>query len=470
MKKKDEKSSPLKAGIWYTISNFFVKGLIFLTMPIFTRIMSSNDVGQFSNISSWLNILTIIVTFQLYSSINAAKFKYKEDLNAYMSSILFLGSVITICFYIVVLFFRDFFVGFFCMDFLSINVIFIYLIFYPAIEIFQVKNRIDYNYKSTVFLSIGSFLLATLCGIFMVLISENKLIGRVLGYYIPLIVISIFVYIIIMFKGKSISKKYWKFSLVISFPLIWHLLAGTLLNSSDKIMITNIIGEDANAKYSVAYTCSMVISVLWNSMNAAWSPWAFEMMEKNDSQSLKKNVIPYFSFFCFVAVAFMLFAPDLLYIMGGKNYISAINVLPPVMLGYIFQFVYSLYINIEYYYRKQKYMAIGTIIAACINIFLNYIFIPRFGYVGAAYTTLIGYIVLFLIHYVIVKKMNYSYFYDIKFFLKGLTIMSVVTILLKNVYQYTVVRYMLIIAAFIAFIFMTMKNKKVISGFIKRAN
>ena len=56
----------LKAGFWYTFSNFLIKGIAFLTMPIFTRIMSKYDIGVFSNIISWFNILAIITTFLKY--------------------------------------------------------------------------------------------------------------------------------------------------------------------------------------------------------------------------------------------------------------------------------------------------------------------------------------------------------------------------------------------------------------------
>ena len=41
------KNKALKAGFWYTFSNFLIKGIAFLTMPIFTRIMSKYDIGIF---------------------------------------------------------------------------------------------------------------------------------------------------------------------------------------------------------------------------------------------------------------------------------------------------------------------------------------------------------------------------------------------------------------------------------------
>ena len=83
------KSKSLKAGIWYTISNFLVKGITFLLLPIFTRIMTSTDVGYFSNVMAWFNILAIITTFEVYSSVSIARFDYKDDLDTYVSSSLF---------------------------------------------------------------------------------------------------------------------------------------------------------------------------------------------------------------------------------------------------------------------------------------------------------------------------------------------------------------------------------------------
>ena len=79
----------------------------------------------------------------------------------------------------------------------------------------------------------------------------------------------------------------------------------------------------------------------------------------------------------------IMIAPEILYILGGEEYMQAVYVIPPVMIGYIAQMLYTLYVNIEYYNRKQKQIMAGTLIAAAINIILNLIFIPIFGYIAA---------------------------------------------------------------------------------------
>ena len=111
----------------------------------------------------------------------------------------------------------------------------------------------------------------------------------------------------------------------------------------------------------------------------------------------------------------IMIAPEILYILGGEEYMQAVYVIPPVMIGYIAQMLYTLYVNIEYYNRKQKQIMAGTLIAAAINIILNLIFIPIFGYIAAAYTTLVGYIVLLFVHYAFVRHMKLESIYDMKF-------------------------------------------------------
>ena len=458
----------LKAGFWYTICNFVVKGLAFLTMPIFTRIMNTSDIGMFSSITSWFSVLAIITTFEVYSSVSIARFDYKDNLDSYISSSLILGTLITSFFYVIVLVFNNFFQKLFMVDFITLNLMFIYLLVYPSIEMYLIKHRIKYSYIPTIVISLLNAILSTGISIILVLIMKDRLHGRIYGYFIPLIIIACIIYIILLKDGKIVSKKYWKYALKISFPLIWHLLAGYVLSSSDRIMITKLISTDANALYSVSYTISMVVSLLWTSMNNAWSPWAYEQMDKKEYSNLKRSSKPYTIFFLIVVFTFMLITPELLFLMGGKYYMQAKYVMPPVMVGYIFQFVYSLYVNIEFYHKKQKNIAFGTIIAATVNIVLNFIFIPIFGYVAAAYTTLIGYMLLFCIHFLFVRKLKCTWWYDSKFF--GIILLfSLVSIPIFNLlYAYSIIRYVLFVIIGVVLGIFVVKNYKELLKMLKK--
>ena len=103
----------------------------------------------------------------------------------------------------------------------------------------------------------------------------------------------------------------------------------------------------------------------------------------------------------------MLIAPEMLMIMGGENYISSMYVIPPVMLGCLFQYIYTMYVNIEQFMKKTVGMAFGSALAAIINVALNMLFIPKYGYIAAAYTTLVSYGFLLVFHYILVKELAY---------------------------------------------------------------
>ena len=447
----------LKSGIWYTIANFMARGVAFITTPIFTRLMAKADVGNYSNFASWLAILTSVITLDLYTSVTLAKFEFKEKINEYISSVLMLGSIVTAACFLFSLPFKGF-----ISERLNLNDLEFYLLFLvplvsPSLHMLQIKNRLEYKYKLSVSLSLGSTILAAFFGVLCVHFFQNKLTGRLVGNYTPLIILYVILYGYFLSKSHHISTEYWKYGLKISLPLIVHVLSGHLLSSSDRIMITSMCGSEYNALYTVAYTCSMVVSILWTSMNMAWSPWAFEQMDNANYKALKKASRPYLLFFGFVVFCFLLIAPDLLYIMGGKGYASAVWVIPPVMVAFVFQFVYSLYVNIETFNKKQKYIALGTSIAAVLNIVLNYLFIPVYGYVAAAYTTLVGYAVLFLIHFLLVSRMGMGHWYDTRFniaFVLGFLILmiGVQFLYLNNMIRYIIIAVLLAVSAATCFI------------------
>ena len=97
----------LKSGIWYTISNFLFRSIAFITAPIFSRVLSKDDYGQYNNIASWVAVMSILFACDIHSSIIRAKLDYEEDLPSYSFSALVLSNIITISFYIVFLIFGN---------------------------------------------------------------------------------------------------------------------------------------------------------------------------------------------------------------------------------------------------------------------------------------------------------------------------------------------------------------------------
>ena len=81
--------------------------------------------------------------------------------------------------------------------------------------------------------------------------------------------------------GHKFKFDYIKYAIPICLPFIPHLLSMTFLNSLDKMMITDIRGEEENALYTIAYQCSSVVTILVTSLNTAFAPWLGEKLHED---------------------------------------------------------------------------------------------------------------------------------------------------------------------------------------------
>lgn len=456
---KNDKPSLVKVGIVYTISNIIVKGMAFITTPFFSRILSQSEYGQFSNISSWISILITIITLDLFSSVSMAKYDYDKEIKQYMSSALLFGNIVTLLFYIVFELNMVWFEDILAMSRTYIRIMFVYFFFYPAIQIYLAKYRIYNEYKNVIKMTWMNTLVAVFSQVLLVLILSDKLLGRVLGNYAAVALFSIIPWAIIIYHGRSFSSKYYRHALRLAVPLIPHVLSGILLVSSDRIMINSICGSVDAGLYSLAYTISAIASVLLTSLNQAWVPWMYDRFE-TDREEIAEVMKPYTLLFFVFCCGLMLFGPEAVLVMGGKAYLPSRFVVPPVVLALLLQFVYTQYVNIEFYRKRNGFISVATIVATVINIGLNYLLLPVFGYMVAAYTTVIGYLVMVISHYCVVKFIiKEPPLYAGETFLIAIALSVVMMVLSLISYNITAMRLVLIAIYVGILVFGLLKNK-----------
>ena len=436
----NENAKALKSGFWYLIANFAVKAMALITTPIFTRLLTKEQFGDYSNWFSWTSIAVIVVTMSVESSLISAKFDYRNRINQYGLSLIGLVLLSTAIWTVVINSFAVFFSNIIGLKILYMNIMLLYCFFFAVINIFQISERYQYGYKKAVFVALLVAVCTTLLSILLVLNMQDALAGRVLGTVIPPVVIGLLLTIWFIRSGKSIDFSVWPYALKICVPFVPHLLSLTILNSVDRIMITKICGPTDNALYSVAYTCGHMVTILMTSLNSAFSPWLGDKLHDEQFSEIRKVSKYYIILFCVLAILLMLIAPEVLLILGGKSYLEAKYVMCPVAMGCICQFLYTLFVNVEQYKKKTVGMAFASVSAALLNYILNYIFIPRFGYVAAAYTTLAGYLFLLLIHMILVRKLGYMDVYSYSFVGIVTVVMIGISIGVNVLYGNTMIR------------------------------
>lgn len=459
--------APLKASFWFTITSVLQKGISFITVPIFTRLLTAEQFGLFNVYKSWLSIITIFATLSLHAGVfNNGMVKFENDRDTFTSSMQGLSSTITVTLFIIYLLSRNFWNKIFGLPTFLVIILFTEVLFFESLKLWSSKKRYVYKFKNLVIVTISMALINPIVGIGAVLLADNKGIARIVSFAFVQISISIIIYAYNFIKGKKFFvKKYWKFALAFNIPLIPHYLSSTVLSQADRIMINNFIGSDKAGIYSVAYSGSMVIKIIQSSINKSFVPWTYKTLKDKKYDRLAEISNHILIFVGLLVLLLILFAPEAISVLAPEEYHDSVWVVPPVAASVFFMFLYTLFANVEFYFEKNKFIMIASVIAAILNIGLNYLFLPIFGYLVAGYTTLISYIIYSLAHFLFVKKITREYLddkniYDYKFILISSIIILLLSLVALFLYNFVILRYIIIAVFLLSLFFNKDKIKK----------
>lgn len=394
----------VKSGIFFVVSQMLVRGITFLTTPIFTRLLSTEQFGEIRVYESWLQIAVPIMSLCLWKSVERAKYDMRDQFDAYTSATQNL-SYIAIAFMCgICLIFKDPIEKFCGMDDTLLYVAFGYIFGYTSVLYMNRREKQSMRYKFATTASMLLVIPATLFSIIWLYIGNlrgefDQLVHyRILGFYGPQAIGGIIIALIMALQGKKLfSRKYWKYGLLYSLPLIPEVLSIQIMNQADKIMIQNMIGKWETGIFAVATTVSFIIWILEDSVWNAWLPWFYEKISREESEDIQKPWVTVMQGFGIISWLLVLTAPEIVLILGGQKNMAAIWIIAPMITGTLFRFYSYTYTAIQNYYKKTAYVAMGTILSMLVNVGLNYICITHFGYQAAAYTTAASYAFLLLL-------------------------------------------------------------------------
>ena len=176
-------------------------------------------------------------------------------------------------------------------------------------------------------------------------------------------------------------------------PFIPASIATVVLTLSDRLLLRFMSGFEAAGIYSVGYKIAGAIFLLYTAFRFAWGPYMFELARSNESanESYPRVLLPVISALGFAAVGLVALSPEIFKFFVGDSYHAARAVLIPVSMAPVFEAM-SLFFGAGLQTRDRTiYAPAVTGLAAIVNILLNVLLIPRFGFMGAAWATLISY-------------------------------------------------------------------------------
>lgn len=423
------KNREKKASILYLISTIVNKGIAFITIPIYTRILTTGDYGISTTYTSWVDIFTVIFSLALYMAIRTAFIDFKNEKEDFFNTIITFTIVLsTIVGVLLVV------IG---MLFWKANII---LIIFAVVQgtasalimDYQQYLMMDLKYiERSCFLAIPNLASAILSICTLLFIPMEK---KYLGRIIPLVIIhTVFGLSILIkvYKNKkpNINLKYLKYGLSISLPLVLHGIALNILSQSDRTMISLLDDVSGTGIYSIIYNFGMIATAITTALEGVWIPYFMKKMNNKDISAINEKAIDYLKLITYIMIVLILVGPEVLKFLASPEYWDGMRIIPPIIIANYFIFVYSLYINVEHFYKKTKIITINTFIAAVINIVLNFIFIPKYGYFAAAYTTMISYFISLILH------AKYAYKLEKKIFpLKSIVVSLLQLIIITTIY------------------------------------
>ena len=383
----------------YLGSSILNKAIPFLLLPILTKYLSPSEYGVVSIFQIFISLFTAVVGMAINTNVSKNFYSYGRIRMA-----LLIGNILKV---------------------LALSTLVVFTITYTTTIFFEEVFSLPKNWVRAIPVLSAMFMVNTInltvlrmkgeaitYGIFevsstlvnmgvsivmLVLYNygwESRAIGISSSY-----LIFFFAGLYLLNKRKYIDHKFDKHEtkavLKLSLPLIPHALGGIVIAVSDRLFIEKMISLQAVGVYTVGYMFGMVVMLFTDAFIKAWNPWFFKTLAKPTIK--KKHRVVQYTYIYLVLVLVLAFGVTLM----GKlmlpyfvepEYFEASKFIFWVALGYVFFGAYQIFFPYLVHIGKTSFLATSTVVSAIVNLVMNYFLIKKYGAIGAAYATVIAYV------------------------------------------------------------------------------
>ena len=440
-------SLAVKAGLWYVVSIFMVKAIAFITTPIFARLMSKADYGEFSNFASWQITLLIITSAELYNTVSRAYYDFKEDFDQYLSTITLASCGITFFVYIFFLISHKFIFNIVSIPPRYIHLMFIVLLSQAVKQIYLARERTLYRYKSVAALSFISLFIPTTIAIMAVFAfpDSDHLALRLYGFFLPTAIIGALCAVPLLGHRRNFNWKHCKYAIVLSIPLLVHYLTTYLLSSTNIIVTKAVLGAEIAAIVSIANSTIHVVTVFFHAVSGALTTWLMDNLDQKQYNKVKKDSLFYVLLLAFCSIGVMMTAPEIVQMLGGHKYLISTILIPGFVFAVFIQSITTLYTIILTYDKNIIKTATFTGVVAVLSIFGKIFVLKLFGYHALPYVNITAFSILFMVNYFLVVKAGYAEAVNFRGIVAIILAMGVFMEGALLLYNYDTLRYNLIV-------------------------
>lgn len=413
------------------IGNMGAKVIAFLLLPLYTSLLTTEEYGDYDYIITIITFLSPIITMCLHEAmfrylIDAKTDDGKKKVLSFSLVVILLSCLLSLVIIYIVSLFID--LKYTILLLTNIVASILYSFFTSALRgLGKVREYALFSSIkniSQVALNVVAILLLK-WGVTGLLLSAIA--AELLGAMACIIGGRLWRYISFRSVRFGEAKAMMKYAI----PLIPNSISASIINLADRVMITNMIGSDANGIYAIAYKFPNVFETVYHYFYTAWCESSARLLNGEGSEvvpvynQLKKTINNFLFGTMLVAIAGMAI---LFRIFVKGDYTAGFSCVPVLMFSIYFTCLGGYYTGIFTAFKKTNVILISTLTAAVVNVVLNAIFLTKWGIIWAATTTLISTALMCLIRFVAVQKYAKIHL-DWKFWLTALPVTAVVLFL-----------------------------------------
>jgi len=237
-------------------------------------------------------------------------------------------------------------------------------------------------------------------------LDNNKYLGRIWAN----LVIGLFfaIYLsrkILSYAQLSLKLKHIKYILQFSVPLIPYFLSSNILAYFDRIMLNDMVDEHVVGLYSFGYNVGTLLLMVISSTQQAIIPDFYKFLNDKEHNRINNLVGHIFSIIAIGAFFLIIFTDEIVYLLADKEYYAGRSVIPIVVIGFVFYGMFTVYNRYLTYIKKTIFLSLAVVTASLCNVGLNWIFIPKFGYIASAYVTMVSYFLMFFLTWIAARQL-----------------------------------------------------------------
>ncbi len=398
----------LKNSAIYTLGSLLSRATSLISMPVLTRYLAPGEYGILSVVSSVTGSLGFIYSLGLRAS--ATRYYYDLDSEGerkdYFSSLLFFSTGTASLLTLLLMIFGDRLlapllkgeVPFYPFIAVALGSRFLQVVGLLPNTLMRVREQASLYVTVDVVRDIS---VMTLSILFVVAGGMGALGPLLASLLVSALAVSYFLrylrpYLAFRFHWAPVRD-----SLYFGIPTMSERLCWWILISSNRLFLLHYVSLPAAGIYSVSSSVGLMLQLIGASINSAWTPF-FYAVARDENKAEARRLISYSAtYYTLVIVTFALvlaiFAREVFHILAPVRYLAGLPIVPWIVLGSMLETLYDIPSRGLYLMKRTRVVPLIMLAAAAVSTAFNFVLIPRWGMMGAAWATILGYAVMMIL-------------------------------------------------------------------------